>query len=748
MSVLLAILSANETTGLLFLYIPFFIWLIFRKTAWSTIVFTVIASLFFFVYTTEKLDVPKELPQQMILKWTSTVKVNGGRVRGLMEDVNGQKIYVVYTIQHEEEKKMLEQQTLAKQTFHVEGELKPVTKPHHAYAFDFQDYLKSHHAIGIYEVTKWQPLKVNVPFTAFLWQQRVKLEQHIDKTFPKALQAEAKALLIGQQDDVEAVDTRAYQKLGITHLFAISGLHVALMSLLFQQVLLRMGVRKEHVFYTLWIALPTYAILAGGAPSVWRSVIMVLILYGALLFNHRLKVESALGLCFLLFVLIEPNIIYQVGFQLSFLATSAIVLSSEYLARCKNWLTQSLWITISCQLLVLPLLLSHFYEVSTASIVMNLIFVPLFSFVILPANLVLLCSSFLPPFVSPLLFSLYEPFRVFVQDFIYLCQKIPYQMWNPGKPAIWMLCFLFLAILFFFYTMEQKRYRLVSIGIFFSFTFYITEQPKHHEDVRVTFLSVDQGDCTIIELPNRRGVYMIDSGGLLRFGGTTWKQSDKVYEIGRQIIVPYLKGRGIQKIDRLILTHADADHVEGAEEVMQEVKVKEIHITPSSAQKAVMQDVLHEAEKQHIPIQEQMAGAAWQQGAFRMEYVMPYDTVYEGNNDSIVIVLTYEGKKIIIPGDLEAAGEAELVEKNPDALKGTTILKAGHHGSKTSTSDLFLQAVKPQLVIYSSGRNNRYNHPAKEVVERVQQAHIEALNTAEVGTIEVRMTKTTIDLQP
>lgn len=81
-------------------------------------------------------------------------------------------------------------------------------------------------------------------------------------------------------------------------------------------------------------------------------------------------------------------------------------------------------------------------------------------------------------------------------------------------------------------------------------------------------------------------------------------------------------------------------------------------------------------------------------------------------------------------------------------MKGTTILKAGHHGSKTSTSDLFLQAVKPQLVIYSSGQNNRYNHPAKEVVERVQQAHIQALNTAEVGTIEVRMTKTTIDLQP
>lgn len=665
-----------------------------------------------------------------------------------MENVEGQKIYVVYTIQSEEEKKQLQQQTLAKQFFYVEGELKEVPEPHHMYAFDFQNYLKSHRAIGIYEITKWQRQSIETNALSFLWQQRFRLEQQIDRTFPISLRAEAKALLIGQQEDVQQEDTRAYQKLGITHLFAISGLHVALMSFLFQQILLRIGIRKEHVMYALFIALPAYAILAGSAPSVWRSVIMVLLLYITMLFHQKLRVESALGLCFLFFVLLEPNCIYQIGFQLSFLATSAIVLSSSYLTHCQTWFAQSLWITVSCQLLVLPLLLYHFYEVSLGSIVMNLIFVPLFSFFILPANLFLLAMTYLLPTIAAPFFTIYEPIRTWIQHLIYWCQKIPYQMWNPGKPAVWLLCLLFCIILFFFYTMEQRRYRMWSVASLFLVAFYMTEQPKYHEDVRITFLSVDQGDCTIIELPNRRGVYMIDSGGLLRFGGESWKQANQPYEIGRQIIVPYLKGRGIQTIDRLILTHADADHVEGAEEVMQEVRVKEIHITPNSAQKNIMNDVLKEAAKQHIPIREKMAGSTWQKGAFQMAYVMPYDTIYEGNNDSIVIVLTYEGKKIMIPGDLETAGEHELVEKNPTILANTTILKAGHHGSKTSTSDLFLQATNSQLVIYSTGRDNRYNHPAKEVVERVQAAHIPALNTAEVGTIDVYLTKKEIRVIP
>lgn len=271
------------------------------------------------------------------------------------------------------------------------------------------------------------------------------------------------------------------------------------------------------------------------------------------------------------------------------------------------------------------------------------------------------------------------------------------------------------------------------------FCLFVTFTMTRHEELQITFLSVGQGDSTLIELPNRQRVYLIDSGGLLRFSGEAWKQSPNDYEVGRQVIIPYLKGRGIKKVDRMILTHADADHVEGAEEVMQEVAVRELHITPNSAAENVMDDIKKESVKQRIPIKEKRAGDGWQSNGVTFQYIMPKDLDYEGNNDSLVIAISYRGYRVIIPGDLEKEGEQELVQKNALDVANTTVLKAGHHGSKTSTSQEFLDVVNPQLIIYSTGFNNRYNHPAQEVVDRVNEAGIPSFNTATDGTIQLQI---------
>lgn len=722
------------------MYIPFCSWLIFRKTAISTIIFVILFAAFFFITTTIRLQLPTEIPEEQALTWTTTVQIKGGNIRGFMKDANGRKIYVVYKFKDEVEKNLYASNTLVGQRFSVKGQLAKPSKPHHEFAFNMNRYLKSHRAIGVFEINELRYIDRQYSILTLLSEQRIKVMKRIEEFFPRSLVAEAKALLVGDQQDVEEGQQRAYQKLGITHLFAISGLHVALIGLLFQQLLLRIGVRKETVMILLVLALPSYGILAGGAPSVWRAVITVLILMFTQLFRHRITIESAISLCFILFVTYEPNMIYQIGFQLSFLATLAIILSANIIAKLKTSYGMSIWITFSCQLLVMPLLLYHFFEMSLSSFLMNLIFVPLFSYIILPINLILLSVSYFSPLLFDWLIFIYEPIRSLLTTIIFWLQAIPNQMWNPGRPPLIALILLLIVVLIVFLSFEMQKYRILSLTTLVIIAATLNFIMTRHTDLRVTFLSVGQGDSTLIELPNRKEVYLIDSGGVLRFSGDKWRQSPNEYEVGRQIIVPYLKGRGIKSINRLILTHADADHVEGAEEVMQEIAIKEIHISPNSFEESSMKDVKKEVIKQQIPVKEKVAGEKWEVNGVKFQYVMPRDLDYVGNNDSIVSVVDYEGYLIIIPGDLEKEGEAELVKYNVSAIENTTVLRSGHHGSKTSTSDLLLKAVNPQLIIHSNGLNNRYNHPAKEVVERIEEAGIRSFNTSIDGTIQLRIT--------
>ena len=148
------------------------------------------------------------------------------------------------------------------------------------------------------------------------------------------------------------------------------------------------------------------------------------------------------------------------------------------------------------------------------------------------------------------------------------------------------------------------------------------------------------------------------------------------------------------------MTHADADHVEGAEEVLKEVRVKEVHITPNSLEKAVMADFIAELTNMKTVVKERMAGHKWQVGDVSFSYLWPIETTYEGNNDSLVLLLQQKQFKALFTGDLEKEGELELVKQYPEVLQNIDLLKAGHHGSKTSSSEEFVSLTHPHYVIF------------------------------------------------
>ncbi|SKC03528.1 competence protein ComEC [Lysinibacillus sp. AC-3] len=701
---------------------------------------------YFFIITFQ-LTGSSPLPSTFPITWSSEYKINGQKLRGFVKTETDEKLYVVYTFSSEDEKRFYETMSLTGRTYLVQGELIAPLSPAHEYAFSMEKYLISKGARGIYEVSNWTFIEEKKSIRSFLAKQRHYMKKHIEITFPKSLVAEAQSLLIGLQDQVDHNLQRAYQKLGITHIFAISGLHVAFVTWLFFEGLLRIGVRTEIATLVLLIILPIYGVIAGGAPSVWRAVSVVELIMLMRYFRWHVSIDDALAISFICFVLLEPGVIYQIGFQLSYLAAVSLVYSAVIFRLFANWLIRLFFITFVCQLLVYPLLLHHFYEISISSFLANIIFVPLFSFVILPFNMTMFVITILSMPVAKALFDLYEPLRVWLTKFILYLQDLPFQLWSPGKPAIWLICVALISVLAGLYFIEIKQYGKFAVVIFIP-ALCIHFLPMLFSETKLTFLNVGQGDCTVIELPFRKAVYVIDSGGLLRFEQQDiWKTSESPYEVGWQVVVPFLKGKGIRNIDIFIATHADADHVEGAEEILQEINMHEIHLTPGSMDKPVMRDLLMEAKKKRVPVKEKMQGTAWRIGNTSFHYLWPRDTLYEGNDDSIVLYMQQGSFRALLTGDLEEHGEQELLQLYNKQLADMALLKAGHHGSKTSSIEPFVELLRPELTIFSAGLNNRYRHPNEEIVERFTSRHLSTLTTGIDGTIEVRIRKNSWSVQ-
>lgn len=725
------------------LIIHTFILILFVRIRFTSIfiVSYLIIGIFFYVYAEAKLStVAKIVSQETIFTWTSTYKFNGDKLRGFMVSDENEKWYITYTFSAEQEKQLFLGQSLTGAKYILIGQVDEVPQPAHDYSFNMQTYLMSHGAVGMFSATALQ--KVSEPAGIFGWiaERRFSMEKHIEAHFPSSLQAEAKALLLGLRDDVNQDETRAYQILGITHLFAISGLHVAFLTLIFYQSMLRLSIRKEVAVWCLLICLPVYACMVGGAPSVWRAVGVVEIILLSQQFHKRLALEDAFALSIIINVLLQPGVLLQIGFQLSYGATAALMFSSPFLKFQTTVLRQSFWITFLCQIGVAPIILFHFYEISLSSFVVNLLFIPLFTVVILPINLAVFLLSFILPHGSDLILHLYEPLRSALTICILEIASWPYQLWNPGKLSSWQLIVSYIGVGCSFLVLERQqpfKKMLLTLGIPVA---VIMATPYFDASIEVTFLNVGQGDATIIELPHEQGVILIDAGGLLRFEQPYWKQSDSPFEIGREVVVPFLKGRGITNISTFIWTHADSDHIEGAEEILEEVSVEEIHVTPGAIGQSTIQLAVETALNQKISIKEQLSGTQWEVGDTQFTYVSPQDIAYEGNNDSLVLFMQHESFTALFTGDLEKEGEEEILTTY-QGLQNITLLKAGHHGSKTSSSMAFLKRLEPELSVFSAGKNNRYGHPNPEVVKRFRDNHLSVLTTADVGSVHVRYHK-------
>ncbi|HBM4134082.1 TPA: DNA internalization-related competence protein ComEC/Rec2, partial [Listeria innocua] len=534
------------------------------------------------------------------------------------------------------------------------------------------------------------------------------------------------ALIIGEKNGFSPEMYEVYQQMGVVHLLAISGLHVNLLIGSIYFLLLKFGITRERVTVSLLVLLPFYVILTGASPPVIRAATMTALLLLSEKYAAKWSAFSVICISFILFFIIQPHVIYEVGFQLSYVVSFGIILSSrQILVRQQSPFVKSLTISFISTMMSSVVMMYHFYSFSWVGIFFNLLYVPLFTIIVLPGCL----GVFLLSIITPTLMKIPEYMLTFLiqlmESLTNIFAKIPNQTIITGRPNTIMLVLIIATILLFFYQWQKKQF---PIGIFICFCL-LCYFSSFNATGKVSFIDVGQGDSILIQLPKNKGNYLIDTGGELLVEKEAWTKKRKPFTIGGSILTPVLKSKGISSLDKVIITHSDADHMEGLDELQKNIAIKELVFAKGAENKAIMREAIKIMPKVKQTII--LAEAQWQVGQNKFECLYPNEMGEGGNDDSIVLKAILDNKTWIFTGDLEASGEKALLDKSIKA----DILKVGHHGSKTSTSKAFVNQVKPTYAIISCGLKNRFGHPHKETIDTLEEAEAMIFRTDLQGEI-------------
>jgi competence protein ComEC len=530
------------------------------------------------------------------------------------------------------------------------------------------------------------------------------------------------ALAVGYKGGISAEQWQVLTRTGTNHLMAISGLHVGLVAAwifwlarrVAPVIILKRLPGTQFAALISLIVAGFYALLAGFAIPTQRAMAMLCVVLVALMFRKQVRPLNSLCWALIVVLVFDPVSVLALGFWFSFIAVAVIAYSfSGRLCRARGWMQwgRLQWVIA---LALFPVSLFLFNQTSLIAPLANLLFVPLATVVVVPlillASLSLLFSTDLAQWLYQLTETVFELSWPMLQWF----SKHDLSIWQQAQPPI---LYMLLAILGVALLLAPKglSHRWLGMIMLLPCLLYQAELPEDGE-VWVDTLDVGQGLAMVIQTHHHILVY--DTGP--RF-------SDN-FDTGERVILPYLKQKGIKKLDKLIISHGDNDHIGGAQSLLNQLAINEL-----LGQGIKRLDHVHKVSCSR--------GQKWRWDQVDFEILHPDKDYKKSNNQSCVLKISNGKANVLITADIESKIEAEMIKFHTEKLKSDVMI-IPHHGSKTSSSINFINAVKPDYAIVSSGYKNKFKHPRPEVIRRYQSSGIKTYNTAELGTVLLKLNKT------
>ncbi len=579
---------------------------------------------------------------------------------------------------------------------------------------------------------------------SFKHRMRTSFRNNIESLFDSNLNEEnsslMKSIILGEYSYLEEENIEKYSNLGLAHILAVSGLHIGIIAGFLIYTLSHLGVRRKlNIAVTLGV-IWFYGYLIGFPPSLLRANIMLSILFYGETLRELYNSINALFFAMFILLIINPMWIFNLGFQLSFMATFAIIYFTpkiqEVFYPYNNKITYGLSGILGVQVGLLPIQAYYFNQISILSIFSNLIIAPILSLALIIGAVMIVLFYSIPMLI---------PFIGYILDFIlsiefYLVNilyKLPFGIIRFHSPEISEIIIYYIFILIVFGVIEVSKlssyikkaiiYYLVAL-ILFNFIILFTDK-----SIEIQFIDVGQGDSILIN--TKEGSYLVDTGGSIMDS----------FDVGKNITLPYLQKIGINKLKGVFITHFDEDHSKSLPLLIDNIDIGNILISYEDNKSKIYNEIKENGISLIILKEDDLI---WLDENTYIEVLSPNKDLInrklEGNNLSLVFLLSYYDKEILFTGDIEKEAELQLVDK----INGNVdIIKVPHHGSNTSSTEELLNKIKPSIAIISVGRNNFYGHPRKEIIERYEKLGTKLYRTDTMGMIKVKLNREHMNIQ-
>lgn len=539
---------------------------------------------------------------------------------------------------------------------------------------------------------------------------RIKIFLYLN-ALPYNLRGYAVMLTIGMRNqDFEKVNQNI-KNMGLLYIFCLSGMHVQYIVKFIKKLLQSLRITSDWTSVILLFILPCYLILAGSSSSIIRAVMMVwLPIFSDLILKNKLDTLTSWSLTMLINLVFNPLIAYNMGMQLSYLLSLALILCEN-----KNIIELNLKMTGYS----IPLMLWHTYQWNLLTTIFSICIVPVFEFVIIPA---VALGIFIHPFTG-----ISENILALISLSFSFFNKLPFLV-TFGKPSLWVVVLLILNMFLLEIDSFRKLGLIFQVGIYL-FSFF---QIHYFSPEEVTFFDIGQGDSALIKGKGSRDITVIDTGGRVAFKHKKWQQPQSQTTSGQRVIQNYLYSKGITRINSLYLTHKDDDHIGNFPSLSKGMKIDEIYVPSGMEAENNFLDKVNQAtlyRTRIVPITSQNYS---KQNS--LQILHPFERGKGENEDSLVLIYSFKGLKFLFMGDLDQENELKILQRYP-ALK-CDVLKVGHHGSKTSSNADFISTIKPKEAIISAGYHNMYQHPNIETIETLNLNNVVYNITFETGMVK------------
>ncbi|MBW1616979.1 MAG: DNA internalization-related competence protein ComEC/Rec2 [Deltaproteobacteria bacterium] len=620
--------------------------------------------------------------------------------------------------------------------------------------FDYEKYMafKKIYVSSFVYKDKLKIIKKKAEETKYLINElRNNFSELIEKLPYKEEKQVLKALLIGKKDEIPEDIRKAFNNSGASHILAISGLHVGIAVFisffiftkifsLFKNFTEKGIVKKVSAFLTIIIAI-MYGFFAGMSPSTQRAVIMTAVFLCSFIFEEEADTLNSLALSGIIILIIYPASLFSISFILSFTAVFAISYGLKKTGvKGRNKILIFFLVSVFATIGTLPIILYNFNSLCLIGPFTNFIVIPIIGFLTVPIGL---ASALIYPLSVKLSFFLLTASASVLSgaiEFIKIVSSIPYVSVTTITPNI-MEILSFYAIIISLFNIKKSNFArntaLFAALILCADSAYWIKERFLSQELRITVIDVGQGNSALIEFPKGECM-LIDGGGF----------SDKSdFDVGEFITAPFLRRKKIRTVKTIAATHPDSDHINGLTYIAENFFVKNLWSNNEAKDTKGYKSLLNAVKNNNIKnIDFQKLHGSHAINGVKLDILYPMRNFAElkkkqswrnTNNNSLVLKLEYGDFSFLFTGDIKKKAEKELVKIAGSRLK-SQIMLAPHHGSKTSSSGILLNAASPALVVISAGFNNRYGFPHTRVINNYKKIGCEILRTDINGAVEIK----------